>query len=354
MANKVISGSAFRTEFAKPKAGAYLFYGEENLLKSRELEAIREKVLTGDSSDTFNHFVFTRDNFSHDGLISAVYAMPVMAELKLIEIYELPFAEYRKKDDSEGFEAALEAVAESDDTVLIIYTTPENFDPGDAKSPSAYMKLFSKYATPVEFAHETTPRIAKWVQKHFSADKIIAEPVECSYLIDSVGHDMTTLEGEIEKLCAYLHYKERDRLTKVDIDYICPKNKEIGAFDFADSIIDGNSEKSFYILGDMKKKNEPALVILGGIIKIYSDLYSLKLYAEAGVSADDAAKKMGIHPYVAKTRMAKAKSLEREMIEDILSLCAETDEALKLSAAFDYLLIERLIVTAAQLRKRKV
>jgi len=354
MASKVISGSSFRTEFAKPRAGAFLFYGDENLLKSRELDAIREKLLSGDSTDAFNHFVFTRDNFSHDSLMSAILAMPVMAEFKLIEIYELPFSEYRKKEDSEGFEAALSAAAESDDTVLIIYTTPENFDAGDAKTPSALMKLFSKYAVPVEFAHETTPRIAKWVQKHFSSDKIIAEPSECSYLIESVGHDMTTLEGEIEKLCAYLHYKERDRLTRVDIDYICPKNKEIGAFDFADSIIDGNSEKSFYILGDMKKKNEPALVILGGIIKIYSDLYSLRLYSDAGITSDEAAKKLGIHPYGAKTRMAKAKTLEREIIEDILKLCAETDEALKLSAAYDYLLIERLIVTAAQLRKRKI
>ena len=160
MANKVISGSEFRTVFAKPKAGAYLFYGEENLLKSRELNAIREKMGYDESCEAFNHFVFTRDNYSSDALLSAIMAMPMMAEMKLVELYELPFSEFKKKDDIAGFEAALEAVAENDDTLLVIYTTPENFDPGDVKSPSALMKLFSKYAVPVEFAHESTARIS--------------------------------------------------------------------------------------------------------------------------------------------------------------------------------------------------
>jgi len=354
MANKVITGTQYRTEYKRPKPGAFLFYGDENLLKSRELASLREKLLCDESTNAFNHFVFTRDNYSPDALMSAVMAMPMMTDIKLIELYELPFAEYKKKEDMAGLEAALEAVCESDDTLLIIYTTPENFDPGEGKTQSALMKLISKYAVPVEFAHESTPRIALWVSKHFSADKIIAEPPECHYLIECVGHDMTSLENEIGKLCAYLHFKERDKLTKTDIDYVCPKNKEIGAFEFADSIIDGNNEKSFWILGDMKLKNEPVPVILGGIIKIYTDLYALKLCADAGVSSEDAAKKLGLHPYVAKTRMAKAKSLERAAIEEIIELCAETDEALKSSALDDYLLLERLIVGASQLRKRKV
>ena len=354
MANKAITGAQFRSEFKRVKAGAFLFYGSENFLKLRELQSLREKICTDENFEVFNHFVFTRDNYSAEALSTAVMSVPMMSDYKLIELYEIPFAEYRKKEDTEGLEAALEAVSESEDTVLVIYTTPENFDAGEAKSPSALFKLFSKYVTPVEFAHESTQRIGLWVQKHFSAEKIVAEPIECNYLIDTVGHDMTTLTGEISKLCAYLHYKERDRLQKTDIDLVCPHNKEIGAFEFADSILDGNNEKSFYILGDMKQKGEPVQVILGGIIKIYSDLLALKLCADASVSPDDAAKRLGLHPYVAKTRMAKAKSCERAALEAIIDLCAETDEALKSSALDDYILLERLIIQVSQYRKRKV
>ena len=352
--NRPISAEQYRRDFKNIKPGVYLFYGSENFIKFRELKNLRSKICTDENFEVFNHFVFTRDNYTTEAVYSAVLSMPMMSDYKLIELYELPFAEYRKKEDTEGLEAARAAAAESEDTVFVIYTTPENFDPGEGKTPSALMKMFSKYALPVEFAHETTGRIVQWVQKHFTSDRIVAELAECSYLIELVGHDMTTLSGEIEKLCAYLHYKERDKLMRADIDLVCPHNKEIGAFDFADAILDGNNEKAFYILGDMKLKNEPVPVILGSIIKIYTDLYSLKHYSDAGITADEAAKKTGLHPYVAKIRMAKAKMCDRKMLEAIIALCSDTDASLKSSSVDDYLKLERLIVQASQYRKRKI
>ena len=351
---KTLSASQFRGEYKQIKPGAFLFFGDENFLKLREIQSLRARICTDENFEVFNHFVFTRDNYSAEALHTAVLSVPMMSDYKLIELYEIPFAEYRKKEDTDALLEALEAASESEDTVLVIYTTAENFDAGDTKKPSELFKLFAKYATPVEFAHESTQRIVLWVQKHFSAERIVAELPECTHLINTVGHDMTTLSGEIEKLTAYLHYKERDRLNKMDIDLICPHNKEIGAFEFADSILDGNNEKSFYILGDMRLKGEAVQIILGGIIKIYSDLLSLKIYADASVSSDDAAKRLGLHPYVAKTRMAKAKMCDRAALEAIIKLCADTDAALKSSAVDGYILLERLIVQASQLRKRKV
>lgn len=354
MGYKPINGEQFRKEYKNIKPGAYLFYGDENFLKHRELESLRNRICADESLAQFNHFVFTRDNYSVEALLAAIETMPVMSDMKLVELYELPFAEYRKKADTEGLEAALKAASESEDTVFVIYTTEENFTPGEPKSPSALMKLFCEYALPVEFPSETTQRLTMWVGKHFAAEKIIAEVPECVYLIETVGHDMTTLCGEISKLVAYLTFKERDRLQKLDIDLVCPKNKEIGAFEFADAILDANSEKAFYILDDMKKRSEPVSVILGGIIKIYSDLYSLKLCTEAGMGHEEAAKRLGINPYVAKIRMAKAKSCEKAALEEIIFLCAKTDEDLKSLPLDEYLLLERLIVQSFNYRKRKV
>ena len=353
-AAKVMTGGQFRALMKQPKPGAYLFYGEEGFLKRRELESLREKLCPDESLSAFNHFVITRDSYTPDSLISAVLAPAMMTDLKLVEIYCLPFAEYRKKEDSDAIETALKAAASSDDTLLVVYTTPENFDSGDTKAPSAWMKLISKYAVPVEFAHEPTQRLVLWVQRHFTSEKLIAEPDECIYLIDTVGHDMTTLEGEIGKLRCYLKSKERDKLQKADIDLICPHNKEVGAFDFADAILATDNDKAFWALGDMKQKGVAPQVILGSVTKIYMDLLSLKLYADSGVTSDEAAKRLGIHPFVAKLRMEKAKAADRRALEGIIELCATADAAMKSSAADEFILLERLIVQASQLRKRRV
>lgn len=351
---KPINCAQFRAEMKRPKPGAYLFWGDEGFLKRRELESLREKLCADESLAAFNHFVFTAENYSPEALSAAVGAPAMMTDLKLVELYCLPFTEMRKKEDTEAIESALKTASASSDTLLIVYTTPENFDPGEGKAQSAWMKLFSKSAVPVEFAHEPTQRLVSWVQKHFTSDKLIAEPDECVYLIDTVGHDMTTLVGEIEKLRCYLHSKERDKLQKADIDLICPHNKEIGTFEFADAILDSNNDKAFYILADMHKKNEPAQIVLGGITKIYLDLLSLKIYAEAGITPDDAAKRMGIHPFVAKLRMNKARSCDRRALEGVIDLCATTDSAMKSNATDEYVLLERLIAQASQLRKRRV
>ncbi len=354
MANNKISYSNFKVEYKKIKPGAYLFYGEENLLKQRELLSIRNKFCEDKDLSQLNHYIFTRDNYSAEAFYFAVQAMPMMNDYKLIELYELPFSDFRKKDDFDGIERALKSASQSDDTILIIYTTPETFDCDDTRSPLSYMKMFLEYAVPVEFAHESTQRIVTWVQKHFSSEKIIAEPMECNWLIEVVGHDMATLENEISKLCAFLHFKERDKLNKVDIDLICPHNQEIGAFEFADAILDANNQKAFYILNDMRSKNEPVPVILGSIIKIYTNMYSLKLYSAAGISHEEAAKRLVMHPYAAKLRLAKLKNIDKRALYEIIKLCSETDDALKKSAVNDYVLLERLIVKASLIRQRKV
>ncbi len=352
MAVKKLSGVEFRALMKNPRPGAYLLYGEEGFLKRRALDDLRAKLCADESIAAFNHFVFTSENYSPDALGSAVLAPAMMCDLKLVELYCLPFADYRKREDQDAIASALEAASKSEDTLLIVYTTPENFDPGEGKTPSAWMKLLSKSAITVEFAHEQTPKLALWVQRHFTAVGLIAEANECSYLIETVGHDMLTLENELEKLCCHLKANGRDRLSRSDIELVCPHNKEIGAFDFADAILDANNDKAYYILADMRSKNESGQLILGSMMKIFLDLTALKLYADAGISSDDAAKKLGIHPYVAKLRMARARICDRRALEEIIDLCAATDSAMKTSAADEYVLLERLIARTSQARRK--
>ena len=63
---------------------------------------------------------------------------------------------------------------------------------------------------------------------------------------------------------------------------------------------------------------------------------------------------MGIHPFVAKLRMNKARSCDRRALEGVIDLCAATDSAMKSNATDEYVLLERLIAQASQLRKRRV
>lgn len=351
---KTITGAQFRSEMRQPRAGAFLFYGDENFLKRRELESIRTKVCPDPNFAAFNHFVYNDENYDPTAILSALSVPPTMSELKLVEVSGIQFGDIRKKEDLDALENWLLSAQKSVDTVTIIYTTVENFDSGDAKSPSAMMKLVSKYVTPVTFEHETTQRLVLWVSKHFAAEKIIAEPPQCVYLIDVVGHDMCILDNEIRKLSYYLRNNAIEKLDNSHIDFICPHNRELGAFEFADAILDCNVEKSFVILSEMKRRNEPVQMIFGGMTKIYTDLYSLKMAVDAGLTPDDAAKRFGMHPFVAKLRMARAASCDIRALSAIIEKCSNVDEILKTSPSDDYITLEKLIIQIALYRKRKV
>ena len=351
---ETITGGQFRALMKPPKPGAYLFWGDENYLKHVELTQLKKKLF-GESGDSdFDHYIFTDDNYDCGALLSAIMSPAMTGEFKLVELYCLSYADMRRKDDRKQLEDALAAAAESDDTITIIYTTAENFDPGTPKKPSEWMKLLSGYATPVSFEHEPTNRLIMWVQKRFTSDRIIAENSECGYLIDRVGHDMSTLIGEIDKVRSYIHSKERDKLYIADIDYVCCHNREIGAFDFANAIIDAKTDKAFEVLHELRADNENPISILSQVTSIYIDMLSLKLYLDAGVSIDEAAKRLGISLYPAKLRAAKARLCTKGALEAIIGLCADTDSAMKSTAADDYILLERLIVMAAEYRKRNI
>ncbi|MFQ9147348.1 MAG: hypothetical protein ACLR5G_03400 [Eubacteriales bacterium] len=45
-----ITGGQFRTEMRQARAGAFLFFGDENFLKRRELESLRDKICADENA----------------------------------------------------------------------------------------------------------------------------------------------------------------------------------------------------------------------------------------------------------------------------------------------------------------
>lgn len=45
-----LPGGQFRTEMRQARAGAFLFFGDENFLKRRELESLRDKICADENA----------------------------------------------------------------------------------------------------------------------------------------------------------------------------------------------------------------------------------------------------------------------------------------------------------------
>lgn len=365
--------SDFKNELKKGSAicGAYLFYGEEDYMKRFYLAELKKLLIQDKSLETFNYVRFCGNDETSAGLRRTLMSLPVFAEKKLIVIEEL---------DGKALSASMLAeisdciamIKEYDYNVLVIYTRPELFDVGTEKSPSKIMKALcgsnakggtkdkrkavssqkadtsvdSMYAVPVEFPYETPAKLAKWVEKHFAAENISVVPEVCQKLVTHAGRDMNTLAREIEKLCAYAksHFPDNAVIAPEDIEKIVPQNREINAFDFANSIISGEMDTAFYILSDMKLRRERPEIILSSVSKVYTDLYVIKLLYDSGKTARDISEQLKIHEYRVSLYIKNSARLNLNLLEKAVELCAEADLKIKSTSLDSYVVLEELVI----------
>ncbi len=334
----------FRTELKKLKGG-YLFCGEEDYLKRHYLSALRSASV--DEGDAFNHIILTGDTYSPERLFAAIEALPMMAERKLIEINSL-YISSMSEGELDGLVSVLKCLPEYEYNILVMYTEPDELDIGNKKAPSKELKALSECLTPVIFERETPARLSSWVAKHFASELIIAPPDTVALLIDRCGCDMYALSNEIDKLSCYLKTQGREKLTIDDVIKVCGERKEIAAFDFANAILDLNTEKAFSVLGEMKKQKEKPEIILSGISRVVCDLEIIKYSTENGIPLADVAKKLKFHEYKAGLY---AKSASRTTVERLRALsekCYEADLLIKSSKLDNYVILERLVVEATR------
>ncbi|MBQ7968765.1 MAG: DNA polymerase III subunit delta [Clostridia bacterium] len=335
------------TEFGKliksDLHGVFLFYGEEQYLKQHYLGLAKKSACeNGDSSISISGEGRSLDDICIE--LSQTASMPSLDMSKrFIVIYDV---EWKKvKEEQLGYlEDCASELKDYDDVVVIIDTRPENFDAGTEKKPSKLLNALSKQIQCVNFPKETPARLAAWIQKHFTANKIQASPDTCNTLIKYCGRDMTTLNHEITKLSAYVLQNGRNTVTPEDIRYVSCFNNEIDTFDFKNAILNGNSERAFSILSEMILHKEAPELILGTIMKIYTDLYTVKTLNESGMMKSDISKKTGIHEYSVGLYMQRTASLSKVGLEKALDLCKEADSKIKSSSLDSYETIEILLI----------
>ena len=341
----ILNAADFRNSIkTKRLSGGYLFYGDEEYMKQFCLTAAREALIT--ENDAFNHIIFTAENYSLSALVSAVEAVPVISDKKLIEVHSLDIAGM-KDGEFEEFAVVLDELPDYDYNTVIIYMTAESFDAGTDKYPSKLFNALSKRLVPVAFDYETPPKLIKWIQQHFRAEGIIIEPDICLQLINNVGQSMFRLKNEINKLSAYILSGGRNNVTSDDITNITIHVKAIDPFDFANAILDGNTDKAFYILSDMKERKEKPEIILSQVSRVYCDMCVIKSLYESGMTSQLIAGKLKMHEYKTSLYLKSASKRSLKTLRRAVDICFDADIKIKSTALDNYAVLDRLVIELA-------
>lgn len=340
----IIKEDIFRKQLKSGLRGGYLFFGEEDYLKSFSLRAAREALAGEETFAVFNDVQIAPIDYTPSALLNALTPPPMMADQKIVTINGLAISAMKQSEIDDLCEV-LSTLSEYDYNVLIISVPNGLIDEGNLpKRPSALLTELSKYITPVRFEAVTGARLVAWVGKHFSHHGVSATAEVCSLLIERCGRSMFTLAEETKKLSFYALSHGRTTVSADDVRAVSVSVVESDAYALANAILDGKYSAAIDALAVMKFQRVEPVIILSEVSRVICDLVSIKALQEQGMSTPEIAATLKMNEYKTRIYASAAASKPHDRLKHALLLCSEADLSLKLSMQ-GYTAIERLICT---------
>ena len=339
---ELLKEDAFRKQLKKGLSGGYLFFGDEDYMKSFDLRAARDAICPDETFAIFNDVRLDALGYSASALLDALIPPPMMADYKIVTVSGLNVDSLRQSELDDLIEV-LGELPKYDYNVLIISVPAGQLEEGNLpKRPSATLTKLSEHLTPVHFEAVTGARLSGWVAKHFEHHGVSATPAVCNELINYCGHSMFTLSEETEKLAYYALWNGRSQVTEADIKNVSISEISSDTFALANAIVDGRYEDAMNALGVMKFRRVEPVLILSEVSRVICDLVAVKALQEEGLPLGEIASTLKMNEYKARIYLGGVSSKPIKKLHRAVELCSEADLALKLSPQ-GYVAIERLI-----------
>ena len=343
MAKKQASGAelqALKQNIREKTPGRlYVFFGEETFLLEYYLGQLK-KLLLDPLTESFNYHRFNTETFDGTTFAEAVENLPMMAEHTLVQVEDIDLFKL-SEGDRERMAAVFSDIPEYC-TVIFVYTAA-------AWKPDKRMKKLwesiDKNGLVVEFAKQDQRDLIAWVTRHFAAQQKKISTELCAYLIDITDGTMTSLLGEISKICAYSGAAE---ICRADIDAVTEPVLDAVVFQMTDLLSAGRYDEALRKLQQLLKMQQEPLAILGAVGGHFRRLGAARTLLDNRRNASDLQKLCGLPDYPARKTMEAARGFSAEFCKRASELVLETDYRMKTSYDEPQRLLELLLLSLAR------
>lgn len=336
----------------KEICGSYVFYGEEDYLKSHYRDEIYSRVMT-EGLDTFNYFPisFSPASAGRDDALArlsdAVDAVPVMQDKKLIVISDLSPASLAA-DALEAFCHALATANRSDDTVCIVYCRADEMEADYKLESSAVYKKLSAVSGMVRFDLQPRGRLIAWTKRHFTEEMILLSDEAAGLLVDLCAGRMMPLSGEISKLICYAKFVKGGSTPRLDTQDV---QKIAAVSDPDDAPFALVNAASSWKLTDMlsvfeaaHEQREEPVALLARLSRVFLDMFFIKTALEDGMSSPEIAKSMRMKDFRVSRYISAVQKVPIGIIEKAIRLAYETDVKMKSTPSDAWVLLDEMLI----------
>lgn len=293
----------------------YMVFGEEKMLVKLSVEQILKKIGKGELSE-FNYHVFDSSADIYD-INVACTMISFLSEINVVQLNDMNIDKLKAAD----FKALMSVIENLPESTVLIFAMPtlELTSKSAGAQAKKLIGYIDKHGCCVELLKRSQMQTERQLLSWAKAGGCEMRGEVADYLIRYVGNNLTILNNEMKKLCAYADGGE---ITIEMIDELCPKNLEAKIYDLFDYIIAGNSDKSMNILRTLFDLRSEPVYICTVIAGAYVDAYRLRVGAQSGMKPAEIMKGLSmrkpewaVNKILRQTRNVTVSALRRSLDE---------------------------------------
>lgn len=317
----------------------YFFHGEETFLLHHYLDQLKKQLLD-ELTESFNFHKLNNETFDLRSFADCVENLPMMAEHTLVWVDEIDIFKLPESDR----EKLIDVLSDIPDYCTVVFTYVTTVWKPDKRLKKLWDAV-EKYGCAVEFAKQEPRDLIPWITRHFAAGKKRITPDLCAYLIDITGGTMTSLSGEISKICAY---SGAENITKSDIDAVTEPVLDAVVFQMTDLLGQGEYGPALIKLRTLLKMQQEPIAILGAIGGHFRRLGTARTLLDNGKGPGELMRLCAIGDYPARKTMSAAGRFSARFFRKAAELVLETDRQMKTSFDEPERLLELLLMQLAR------
>ena len=298
----------------------YIFHGEEAYLREYYLGEVKKALLPAGLED-FNLHTAQGKDCSPEWLEQAIDYLPMMSERTLIVVTDFDLFGGGESQRAK----LLSLLSDLPDYCCLVFVY--DLLPYKADGRSKLANLLKDKGAVIPFKRQEQGDLTDWIVRRFKATGHTIDTEDAKYLIFLCGDLMTNLASEIGKISAYA---SAQRVTRSDIDAVAIPQVDAMVFQMTDAITRKDFDKAASVLADLFHDQQSPIMILSVMGKYFRQLYTARLYIEAGKTRDQFMELWAMkYSYQADKLMDGARKFSLPWCRHAVRRCAETDIAMK-------------------------
>ncbi len=327
----------------------YIFYGEEELLRSEAVASLRARMAEEELGE-FNTTSLDGNDLSLDELINACNTLPFLTQRRMVIVYDLLQRYDRASATSEAQRLADYLPTMPDSTRLVFVESG-----GLAKNNALLAKAKGLPGAVIREYQPLAPRseeLRRWIaQRTQQTHGVAIEAQAVNLLIELVGNNLRAIDQELAKLAGHIAYQGVIRVE--DVRALVSPWPQSDIFGMVDALGMGDYRTALRLFHTLLADDAQPLYLLAMITRQIRLILAAKdLQENEGLTRAALAKQLDVRAFVAEKLIRQSALFRFEDLTGLLERALEIDYGIKTGESRPVLALEMLILAMCQCAAR--